>query len=388
MALKNDTLRAGLDRRRLMAAGVALAVLPVARNASAAAPSQQPFPTPLVIGHRGAPGYMPEHTIGSYQLAIKLGADFIEPDVVSTKDGALVVRHDPVLTDSTDILSHPEFAGRKRTIQFSGFSITDFFVADFTLAEIKTLRCKQVMPNRDHSHDGQYQILTLEEMIDIVQDGAKTAGRPLGVYPEVKFSSFHASIGLPIEDKLLDTLTRAGLNKASAPVFIQSFEQANLKALKKKTDIRLMQLCDGSDNDPATGDVTFAPPDDKPYDWVLSGRKGTYADMLTPQGLAEVATYATVIAPWKRHLLAFKTDPVTGVRTPVTHRSIVDNAHAAGLLVHTWTMRNDAPHLDAYYKGDPIAEYLDIYRLGVDGLFSDFADTAVAARKLFLSQSV
>ena len=384
MTKMNTSPKQELSRRNLLASGLTLPFLSHS-PAMAAQPSQLPFKTPLVIGHRGAPGYMPEHTLGSYELAIKLGADFIEPDVVSTKDGQLIVRHDPVLSDTTDISSHPEFADRKRTIHFKNFSITDFFTCDFTLAEIKTLRCKQAYASRDHSRDGLYQVLTLEEMIDCVQSGARTAGRPLGIYPEIKFSSFHAAMGLPIEDKLLDILTKAGLNRASAPVFIQSFEQANLQALKKKTDIRLMQLCDGSDTDPLTGAVSFAPPSDRPYDWTLSGRSGTYADLLTPAGLAEVATYAAVVAPWKRHLLAFTHDPVSGKHRPVAHKSIVDNAHEAGLLVHIWTMRNDAPHLDSYYNGDPIAEYLDFYKLGVDGLFTDFADTAVAARNKFLN---
>ncbi len=349
------------------------------------AATTEPFPSPLIVGHRGAPGYMPEHTVGSYETAIKLGADFIEPDVVSTKDGHLVVRHDPVLGDSTDVAAHAEFADRKRTVTFAGFAITDWFVADFTLAEIKTLRARQVMPQRDHSHDGQYEILTLQEMIDVAQAGARRAGRPVGIYPEVKFSSYHAALGLAIEDKLLDILTRAGLNRATAPVYIQSFETANLKALKKKTDIKLMQLIDGSGTDPQTGAMQYKAPSDKPYDWALSGRAGTYGDLLTPEGIAEVATYASVLAPYKRHLLAFKTD-AAGKHVPVTRPDIIANAHAHGLKVHIWTMRSDAPYLDTWYNGDAIAEYLDFFRMGVDGVFSDFADVAVAARKRFLAE--
>jgi glycerophosphoryl diester phosphodiesterase len=376
------------NRRHMLATGFALTSAALTRNAFSKSRTDMagwPFKSPLIIGHRGAPGYMPEHTIGSYETAIKLGADFIEPDVVSTKDGVLVVRHDPVLNDSTDVAAHPEFADRKRTIKFASFEVTDFFVCDFTLAELKTLRCKQVMPQRDHSHDGQYQILTLEEVLDLRATKSKETGRVVGIYPEIKFPSFHQQIGLAIEDKLVDTLNKAGLNRASSPVFIQSFEQANLKALKKKTDIRLMQLLDGSGNDPATGAVLFKAPSDRPYDWTLSGRAGTYGDLLTPEGLDEVATYASVVAPWKRHLLAFKTD-AAGVRTPVMRKDIVDNAHARGLLVHIWTMRNDAAYLDASYNGDPIAEYLDFFRLGVDGVFTDFADTGVAARNRFLAE--
>ena len=371
-----------LSRRAVLSGGATLTALGQARM-SHAAPADPVFQEPLVIGHRGAPGYMPEHTIGSYETAIRLGADFVEPDVVSTKDGQLVVRHDPVLGDSTDVAAHPEFAARRRTVEFSGFEITDWFVADFTLAEIKTLRAKQVMPGRDHSRDGQYEVLTLQEMIDVAQQGARRAGRPVGVYPEVKFSSYHAALDLAIEDKLLDILTRAGLNRATAPVYIQSFETANLKALKRKTDIKLMQLVDGSGTDPQTGAMQYKSPSDRPYDWALSGREGTYGDLLTPEGIAEVATYASVLAPYKRHLLAFKSD-ASGKHVPVTRPDIVANAHAHGLKVHIWTMRSDAPYLDAYYGGDAIAEYLDFFRMGVDGVFSDFADIAVEARKRFL----
>lgn len=374
-----------MGRRRFLAGAAAIATLParISHAADKQAPAVTPFMSPLIIGHRGACGYRPEHTQASYEEAIRRGADFVEPDVVATKDGHLVTRHDPVLTDSTDILAHPEFASRKRTITFAnGFQVTDFFVADFTLAELKTLRCKQVMPNRDHSYDGLYPILTLQEMIDVVQAGAKRAGRTVGIYPEVKLSSYHRALGLPIEDRLLDVLNKAGYTSAASPVFIQSFEQGNLKYLKTKTDIRLMQLVDGGGTDPVTGAVQYKVPSDKPYDWVLSGRAGTYGDLLTPAGLDEVASYAAVIAPWKRHLLAFKT--AGGKPEPVKRQDIVDNAHARGLKVHIWTMRNDPPHLDAYYNGDAIAEYLDFFRMGVDGVFTDFADTGVAARETFL----
>ena len=155
-------------------------------------------------------------------------------------------------------------------------------------------------------------------------------------------------------------------------------------ALRKLTDVRLMQLVSGSGLDPLTGAVTLKAPDDKPFDWTAAGRAGTFADLLTPAGLDEVAGYANVIAPWKGWLIGLKTDAVTGARTQIKNKALIDNAHARGLKVHTWTMRNDPTHLDPFYKGDPIAEYLDFFRLGVDGLFTDFADTAVAARAQFL----
>ncbi|MGN6421906.1 MAG: glycerophosphodiester phosphodiesterase [Asticcacaulis sp.] len=357
-----------LSRRVFLTSGLAM---PFA--AHAAAPSQPP----LIIGHRGAPGHLPEHTLPGYELAIRYGADFIEPDVVATKDGHLVVRHDAYMSATTDVVSRPEFADRKRTRLLDGIPTDDFFVCDFTLAEIKTLRARQAFADRDHSHDGLYEIVTLQQVIDLAQAASKTSGRMIGVYPEIKHSSFHASLGLPIEDRLLDTLQRAGLTRRASPVIIQSFEQANLKSLRRKTDVRLMQLISGSDTDPRTGGMILNPPDDKPYDWTLAGRTGTYADLLTPDGVREVATYADVLAPWKAWLLSF------AGQSPVRRPDIIANAHAAGLKVHSWTMRDD--RLPAYYQGDTIAEYLDLFGMGVDGLFTDFADTGVKARDAFLA---
>lgn len=357
-----------ITRRHLLGTGLAMGI----PAAAFAAPVR-----PLIVGHRGAPGYLPEHTIPGYEMAIRMGADFIEPDVVSTSDGHLIVRHEPLLSVTTDVLSHPEFADRKRMRVLDGIETTDFFTCDFTLAEIQTLRAKQAFDDRDHSHDGQYGIVTLQDVIDLAQSRTRDTGRVIGVYPEIKHSSFHAALGLAIEDKFLDTLSRAGLTEASSPVIVQSFEQANLKYLRSKTNVRLMQLISGTDSNAATGAMILKAPDDKPYDWVLSGRTGSSADMLTPDGLSEVAAYADIVAPWKRYLVSFANGQA------VRHKEIVDNAHARGLKVHSWTMRND--RLDPFYKGDVRAEYFDLFGLGVDGLFSDFADTAVAARDAFVA---
>lgn len=357
-----------MNRRQLLTTGAAALTLSAGYARAAKAR------TPLVIAHRGASGYLPEHTLAAYEMAIRMGADYIEPDVVSTKDGVLVVRHDPVLTDSTDILKHPEFADRKRTLKLKGFEITDFFVSDFTLAELKTLRATQVFADRDHSHDGKYEIPTLQEVIDLAQGRSRDTGRTIGIAPEIKFPTLHRDLGLGIEEKLVAMLDRAGLNKASSPVIIQSFEQANLKALRKLTPVPLLQLISGSGVDVA-GNVVLKAPDDRPYDWAVSGRAGTYADLLTPEGLKEVATYADFVSPWKRWLVAPAGNEM--VRRP----EIVANAHAAGLKVITWTLRDD--RLDTYYDGDTAQEYLDLFGMGVDGVFSDFADTAVAARNRF-----
>ena len=365
-------------RRNLMLSGVAALSLPTMSPISAAAKANRP--APLITGHRGAPGYLPEHTIPGYELAIKMGADFIEPDVVSTSDGHLVVRHDATLSGTTDIDAHPEFAARKRMRTLDGIDTTDFFVCDFTLAELKTLRARQAFADRDHSHDGLYEIVTVQQVIDVAQAKSKETGRLIGVYPELKHPSFHAALGLACEDKLLETLARAGLTRETSPVIIQSFEQGNLQYLRRKTHVRLMQLIDGTDTDPATGAMILKAPNDKPYDWVLKGRNQSNLDLLTPQGLKEIATYADIVAPWKRWLISFANG------RPVMRRDIVDNAHAAGLKVHSWTMRDD--RLDTWYKGDAVAEYLDLFGMGVDGLFSDFPDTAVRARKAFMEQQI
>ena len=359
-----------LNRRRLIGAG--LATMAAATVAYAASPKR-----PLIVGHRGAPGYLPEHTIPGYELAIKMGADFIEPDVVSTSDIHLIVRHEPLLSVTTDVADHPEFADRKRTRRLDGIDTTDFFTCDFTLAEIKTLRARQAFRDRDHSHDGLYQVQTLQEVIDLVHAKARETGRAIGIYPEIKHSTFHQQLGLAMEDKLLDTLNRAGLDKASSPVIIQSFETANLKYLRKKTTIRLMQLIDGFDTDPETGAMILKAPSDKPYDWVVAGRAGDNREQLSAAGLKEIATYADIVAPWKRHLLSFAKGQ------PVRRKGIVDTAHACGLQVHSWTMRND--QLDPYYNGDAEKEYFDLFDMGVDGLFTDFADTGIKARDAWIN---
>jgi glycerophosphoryl diester phosphodiesterase len=359
-----------INRRRLLGAG--LATMAAATVAYAATPKR-----PLIVGHRGAPGYLPEHTIPGYELAIKMGADFIEPDVVSTSDGHLIVRHEPLLSVTTDVMNHPEFADRKRSRKLDGIDTTDFFTCDFTLAEIKTLRAKQAFEDRDHSHDGLYQVQTLQEVIDLAQAKSRETGRVIGIYPEIKHSTFHQSLGLAIEDKFLDTLRRAGMDSQSSPVIVQSFETANLKYLRRKTGVRLMQLIDGSDTDPDTGAMILLPPSDKPYDWLLAGRAGDNRDQLSPAGLKEIASYADIVAPWKRHLFSFAKG------RPVRRKDIVDNAHACGLQVHSWTMRND--RLDPYYKGDVQAEYFDLFDMGVDGLFTDFADAGVGARTAWMA---
>ncbi len=340
---------------------------------------------PIVIGHRGAPGYLPDHTLEGYSKAIELGADFIEPDLVITSDGVLIARHEPMLGGTTDVSARPEFAARKTTRMVDGVATTDWFASDFTLAEIKTLRAVQPIGSRDQSYNGLYQIPTLAEVIDLAKTRSASLGRTIGIYPEIKHSTFHQSLGLPMEDALVSTLHAAYGNSSTAPVFIQSFEVGNLQYLNTKTDIRLVQLVDADDVKP-DGSLSLVAPYDKPYDFVVSGDPRTFADLLTADGLAAIATYADGVGPWKPYLLKTVADNVDrngdgaitiNDRLIVGDTGVIDAAHAAGLLVHTWTFRNDRSQ---YGFSDPQLEMEAYLRLGVDGVFTDYPDTGVAAR--------
>ena len=345
--------------------------------------------SPLVIGHRGASGFLPEHTLESYRLAIKLGADYIEPDLVATKDGVLIARHepfigdtDPATRDSTNVADHPEFASRETTKMLDGFATTGFFASDFTLAEIKTLGAKQTRGGRPTEFDGKFKVPTLQEVIDLAKRESRKRGRRIGIYPETKHPTFHQTLNLPLEGRLVRVLDRNGLNKRKSPVFIQSFEQSNLQQLNTMTPVRLVQLVDANDTDPITGNPTYAAPFDRPYDWTVSGdpvlEARTFGFFATDEGLAEIKTYADGIGPWKVYII-----PTTGsgggdVKPPT---DLIQRAHAHGLLIHTWTFRDDA--FPTGYPGGPVEEYLAFYRLGIDGVFSDFPDTAWAAREIF-----
>ena len=359
-----------------------------------------PYPTlkgdkPLVIGHRGASGYLPEHTLESYKRAVELGADFIEPDLVATKDGVLIARHEPNITGTTDVSTRAEFAARKTKKMVDGVEEEGWFASDFTLAEIKTLRAIQPMAERDQSHNGKYQIPTLQEVLDLAKSEGTKAGRTVGVYPETKHPTFHVNLGLKLEDRLLDVLAQYGYTSKTSPVIVQSFEVSNLKYLRTKTQIRLVQLVDANDVN-ADGSMDLTAPYDKPYDFAVAGDKRTFASLLTPAGLKEVKTYADGIGPWKPYLIPSKQvdankdgkpDDLNGdgkiddrdrVMMPAT--DVVKNAHAEGLMVHPYTFRNEARRLASDFKGDPKAEYKLFYNLGVDGVFSDFPDHAKAAR--------
>lgn len=332
---------------------------------------------PIVIAHRGASGYMPDHTLEGYTKAVELGADFIEPDLVSTKDGVLIARHEPNLKDTTDIATRPEFAQYKRTMSVDGHDEEGWFASDLTLAQIKTLRAKQPRADRSTQYNGQFQIPTFEEILKLRADLSKKYGREIGVYPETKHPAWHHALGLGFEDKLVNILKKYGLNRANAPVYIQSFELTNLKALKKMTQVPLIYLLDADDVNKDGSIATI-----RPYDFVKSGDTRTYADMLKPENLKEVAKTANGIGPWKVYIASYRTD-ADGKKYRLPANDLVKRAHALGLKVHPYTFRNEAKHLTEDDKGDPYNEYATYFATGIDGLFSDYTDTAVAARNKF-----
>ncbi|MEK8031017.1 glycerophosphodiester phosphodiesterase [Ideonella sp. DXS29W] len=391
------TLHKTPHRTHRLAAAVLTVLGTLAAGAAQAGLPQLSGP-PLVIGHRGAPGHLPDHTLEGYALAIELGADFVEPDLVATKDGVLIARHEPNLIATTNVASIPKFASRKRVAIVDGAAEEGFFASDFTLAEIKELRAVQPMAQRDHGFDGEYKIPTLREVIALVKRKTLEKGRTIGIYPETKHPTYHKSLGLALEDRLLDELTLAGWNYRNAPVFIQSFETANLRELRQKTRVHLVQLVDADGLNP-DGTLSFAPPYDKPYDWVVSGRPGLFSDLLTPAGLAEVATYADGVGPWKYYLQSTACKVVAqgacqdangdglvneADRTVLPPTAVVANAHAQGLVVHPYTFRSEDSRLPLEDLGTPTREYQRFYELGVDGLFSDFTESAVAGRSMYL----
>lgn len=317
---------------------------------------------PLVIAHRGASGYRPEHTLVSYALAIEQGADFVEPDLVATKDGHLVARHEPVIDATTDVVSLAQFQSRKTTRTIDGRPVTGFFVSDFTLEELKQLRAVQPNAARSKEFDGRFPIPTFEEILDLVKRESARLGRSIGVYPETKHPAFHLALGLPLEDRLLTVLRAHNLDNADAPVFIQSFESANLQYLRTKTKVRLVQLLDDGalQFDGAGVKVTG----------VVIPQFGDPRGGTPPADLDAVARYADAIGPWKRQILRDVQS------SELLRTTLVAQAHAARLRVHAYTFRNEAATLAPQYGSDPLLEYRQFFELGVDGVFSDFPDTA------------
>jgi glycerophosphoryl diester phosphodiesterase len=318
---------------------------------------------PLVIGHRGASGYRPEHTLASYELAARLGADYIEPDLVLTADGVLVARHEPEIGGTTDVAAQPEFADRRTTKAVDGVAVTGWFAEDFTLAELKTLRARERLPRlrRENTvYDGRFEVPTLAEVLQLRERLSRELGREIGVYPEAKHPGYFAGRGTPLEPPLAAAVGAAGLDRPDAPLFVQSFDPATLRELRARLRVPLVQLV---------------------------GPGAGFDAMASPAGLAEVATYADAVGPHKNRVI--NRDAAGALVQPT---SLVADAHAVGLLVHAYTFRNENAFLPAGLRrshrdgdhGDAFAEYRAFLRAGVDGVFSDNPDTAVAARASLL----
>ena len=297
-------------------------------------------PPPLVIAHRGASGHRPEHTVEGYRLAIEMGADYIEPDLVSTKDGVLIARHENEIGATTDAAD--KYPDRRRTKTVDGRSVTGWFSEDFTLSEIRTLRARERLPFRSHAFDGQFPIPTFDEVIDLAQRLGAAGRRPVGIYPETKHPSYFRALGLPLEDPLLASLAKHHWNDRSSPVFIQSFEPESLQILRKRTKVRLTQLADA-------------------------------AGQVGPEALKAIAGYADGIGAIKNLVVPVNADGTLGAPT-----DLIARAHALGLLVHVWTLRADKEFLPAGYHGNPREEFEQYRELGVDGVFTDFPDIAAA----------
>lgn len=338
----------------------------------AAAPTSQPSPhSPrlkghMIIGHRGASGHLPEHTLEAYQAAVWAGADAIEPDLVSTKDGVLIARHENELSTTTDVATR--FPKRKRTKTIDGHKVTGWFSEDLTWAEIQTLRAKQRLSFRRQGFNGRFKIPSFEQILRRFAHTKNQKGRTLGLVPELKHGSYFRSIGQPLEPKLLKLLRKYKLDHKGAPVYIQSFEVANLQWLHKHTKLPLIQL--------------IGAPWSRPYDFVVKKDKRTYGWLLTAKGLRFVATYAAGIGPWKGLIWA----PKAYRKKIKPNAQLVTQAHQAGLLVFAYTFRNEPRYLAPRYQGRPINEYMYFFCLGVDGLFSDFPHTASHALDLYTKQ--
>jgi len=337
----------------------------------------RPTAEPVVIGHRGASGYRPEHTLASYRLAIRLGADYIEPDLVSTKDGVLVARHENEISETTDVAEHPEFADLRTTKVIDGRVVTGWFTEDFTLAELKTLRAVERMPDvrpDNTRYDGMFEVPTFDEVLELVVAESRRRGSRVGVYPETKHPTYFDGLGLSLEEPLVAALRSHHLDRPNAKVIVQSFETANLRDLDTMTPVPLAQLLSASG---------------RPYDFVVSADPRTYRDLTSPANLAWIATYADGLGVNKD--LVLPRDPDTGATGEPS--DLVADAHAEELLVHVWTLRDENRFMATNFrngtepnaKGDARAEAIAFLEAGVDGMFSDHPDTTVDALEDWLA---
>jgi glycerophosphoryl diester phosphodiesterase len=336
------------------------------------------LPKPTVIGHRGASGYRPEHTFGSYELALDLGADVVEAgDLVPTKDGHLVCRHEPEIGGTTDVAAHPEFAGRKTTKTLDGVATTGWFTEDFTLAELKTLRAIERIPanrQRNTIYNGRWEIPTFEEVLQWQDEQTRKRGKQVWIYPETKHPTYFRKLGLGLEERLAKILHKHGKDRKNSPVIIQSFEPSSIQRLDKLVGNPLVVLLSAASS--------------RPWDFVEAGDPRTVADLVTPAGLKWIASYAQGIGPTLD--LVIPKDANGALTTPTT---LVADAHKAGLILHPYTMRNENTFLPANFRtgtdpnayGDVFGAFRTYFATGIDGVFSDNADTAVLAREDFVN---
>ncbi|MFF7927263.1 glycerophosphodiester phosphodiesterase [Streptomyces mirabilis] len=377
------TARRALLGAAVLGAGGAVLGLPGAaradeRHGSGGHGGYKGLPTPTIIGHRGASGYRPEHTFGSYQLALDLGADVVEAgDLVPTKDGHLVCRHEPEIGGTTDVSAHPEFADRKTTKTLDGIPTTGWFTEDFTLAELKTLRAVERIPaNRPHNtlYNGRWEIPTFEEVLHWQDEQTRKRGKQVWIYPETKHPTYFRALGLGLEERLATVLRKHGKDKKNSPVIIQSFEPTSIQRLDKLVDNPLVVLLSAANT--------------RPWDFVTTGDPRTVADLVKPEGLKWIASYAQGIGPTLD--LVIPKDANGALTTPTT---LVADAHRAGLILHPYTMRNENTFLPANFRrgtdpnayGDAFGAFRTYFATGIDGVFSDNADTALLAREDFVN---
>ncbi|MGW0996204.1 glycerophosphodiester phosphodiesterase [Streptomyces sp. NPDC002520] len=375
--------RALLGAAVLGASGAVLGLPGVARAADTrtAAPGAgglKSLPVPTIIGHRGASGYRPEHTFGSYNLALDLGADIVEAgDLVVTRDGHLVCRHEPEIGGTTDVASHPEFAGRRTTKMLDGVATTGWFAEDFTLAELKTLRAVERIPaNRPHNtlYDRRWEIPTFEEVLKWQDEQTRKRGRQVWIYPETKHPTYFRKLGLGLEERVAKLLRKYGKDNRNSPVILQSFEPTSIQKLNQLVDNPLVVLLSSATS--------------RPYDFVEAGDPRTVADLITPKGLREIAGYAQGIGPTLDLVIPKNADGTLAQPT-----RLVSDAHKVGLILHPYTMRNENPFLPAEYRkggaadayGDPFGAFKTYFATGIDGVFTDNADTGLLARADFLA---
>lgn len=430
------------------------------------APAPAPLKTldgaaPLVIGHRGLPGLHPEETEPAYVAAADAGADSLEEDLHLSKDCVLVARHNPWLSDNTNITevaaTNATVAARKRTVPGRLVDVTyslatyggpaqylsdltdpadpksvlkslivdgedhtnDWSITDFTVAELKQWIAGTTYDARDQrptAENGKFPILTMQEIIDLAKAKSTATGRTITVYPEAKNPYWNNAQAIangcgtgshPFEDAIIKLVKDNNLNSKTSPILVQSFDPASLKYMRANgLNARLVQLVDGNDVNYKTGEMIYKTDDvynfvdGRPYSWTLAGDGRFFGEMLTPAGLAEIKTYADGIGPWKPQVMSLTVSPWKATNadgTPytgsladvntVTPTSLIADAHKAGLFVHSYTFRNEAKYLAGAYKGDPLAEYLPYFRAGVDGVFTDFANTGVAARTAYLKET-